>query len=282
MAKIKAKTPFTFTLQWHLTARCQQDCRHCYMKDEPTYESELKNELDKEICFRIIDDFFESFSPYCQRLRINFTGGDPLLKEGIFELIDYASKKNIWVGILGNPNLITPTVVERLKKSGLKSYQVSIDGLEKTHDWLRGRKGLFQETLKNLRLLKKGGIRTVVMFTLSKANKKDLVPLIRFLATQPVDIFDFARLVPCGKGKEMKDQMLSARDYRDLLMEVFYCYLDLKDQTPVFFGRKDSLWNLLYYQLGLLNFIKTNDFVVRDAVVAPGEGVVIVANRRLP
>lgn len=114
------KAPLTFVLQWHLTARCQQNCLHCYMKDEPTYASELKNELETEVCFRIIDSFVKDFSPLCKGLRINFTGGDPLLKKGIFELINYAAKKGIWVGILGNPNLVTPQTAKKLKKAGLK------------------------------------------------------------------------------------------------------------------------------------------------------------------
>jgi len=81
IAERNKKASLVFTLQWHLTARCQQNCLHCYMKDEPTYFSELKNELPTEVCFKIIDDFAKSFSPYCHGLRINFTGGDPLLKK---------------------------------------------------------------------------------------------------------------------------------------------------------------------------------------------------------
>lgn len=74
--------------------------------------------------------------------RINFTGGDPLLREDIFDLIGYARKKGILVGILGNPNHLDYETACKLKKLGVSRYQVSIDGLEDTHDRLRDREGL--------------------------------------------------------------------------------------------------------------------------------------------
>lgn len=195
------------------------------------------------------------------------------------------------MGILGNPNLVTPEIARKLRKAGLKSYQISIDGLEKTHDKLRGKKGLFKQAVKCLPILKSEGIKTVVMFTLSKVNKNELVPLIRFLNTQPVDLFDFARLVPCGKGKALKKEMLSAIEYRNLLLKVFYTYLDLlalSGNSGIYSGRKDSLWNLLYQQLGLLNFVKTDDRLIRAGCSIGSRILTILADgtvyscRRLP
>jgi len=282
------KSPLTFILQWHLTARCQQNCLHCYMREEPTYVSELENELDTRSCFRVIDDFADRFSSHCRDLRINFTGGDPLLKERFFDLVKYASCRGIQVGILGNPNLVTLKVARQLKEAGVLRYQVSIDGLAATHDRLRGKEGLFQKTISSLRVLKSAGLTTIVMFTLSKVNKKDLVPLILFLSKQPVDIFGFARLVPIGGGKQMIQDLLSPIEYRNLLMEVFNVYLDLRKNSSAFLGRKDSLWNLLYYQLGLLNFVKTDDKMIRRGCSIGWRILTILADgtvyscRRLP
>jgi MoaA/NifB/PqqE/SkfB family radical SAM enzyme len=90
-----------FTLQWHLTARCDQNCMHCYLYDEPTYEQELKNELKFRDCIKIIDDFKETFDNWGMPTRINFTGGDPLLREDIFDIIDYTRKKGIVVWYIG-------------------------------------------------------------------------------------------------------------------------------------------------------------------------------------
>lgn len=239
-----------FNLQWHLTARCQQNCLHCYMHDEPTYLSEFENELDHKTCLRIIDDFVNSFGDKC-RLQINFTGGDPLLREDIFDLMKYATKKRIRVNILGNPNLVTPKIAKRLKKVGLGHYQVSIDGLEKTHDRLRGRKGLFKDTLRAIKILKEAGIAPVVMFTLSKVNAEELIEVIRLLASKEVAVFDFARFVPIGSGKAIRGAILTSKEYHALLLKVLYEYKKLKEEgTRTVLGQKENLWTLLFQELG--------------------------------
>lgn len=258
MARVEApevafpiKAPI-FGLQWHLTAKCQQDCVHCYMRDEPSYESELENELPYGDCLRVLNDFLDTTKAWEARGSIHFTGGDPLLKPEILSLVDYATKSGLSVGILGNPNLLTPEAARRFKEIGLVRYQVSIDGMKKTHDELRGREGLFQETVEAIRLLRNASIRSVVMFTVSRVNMGELIDVIRLVAKEGVSAFDFARLVPIGKGTQLQNQMLTPSDYRDLLLEVHREYIKLQEEGyQTRFGRKDHLWKLLYYEMGL-------------------------------
>lgn len=247
------KAPY-FGLQWHLTARCQQNCLHCYMRDEPTYESELKNELSFENCLKVLDDFIETTKKWGARGIVTFTGGDPLLKPEIYELIKHANSNGLSVGLLGNPNLLDNEVASKLKDAGIVRYQVSIDGMEKTHDRLRGRDGLFKDTLRAIRVLNEEGIRSVVMFTLSKENSRELIDVIRLVSEEKVAAFDFARLVPIGSGAQLKEQMLTPLEYRNLLLEVLDEYQTLQENgSQTRFGRKDHLWKLLYYELGLFN-----------------------------
>lgn len=242
-----------FTLQWHVTAKCDQNCAHCYSLGSPTYQSELKNELCHEDCIKIIDDFSKTFNYWGMPTRINFTGGDALLREDIYDLISYAIKKGSAVGILGNPNHLNHETAEKLKSLGVFRYQLSIDGLEETHDKLRGRKGLFKDTLRALQVLDDVGLPSVVMLTLSKVNANELIDIIRMVANKGVPIFDFARLVPFGAGEQLKDQMLTPNEYRALLLKVFEEYKNLQDnECSTYFGRKDHLWKLLYQELGLL------------------------------
>lgn len=242
-----------FTLQWHLTAKCDQDCMHCYLYDSPTYERELRDELTYDDCCKIIDDFSDTFNNLEMPTRINFTGGDSLLRKDIFDLIIYARKKGIAVGILGNPNHLNYETAKRLKDLGVSRYQVSIDGLEKTHDRLRGRKGLFKDAIRAIRVLEDVGIPSVVMFTLSRENQNELIGIIRKVVKESVSIFDFARIVPIGAGKQLREQMLTAREYRELLLKVLEEYKCLRENgCQTYFGRKDHLWRLLYQELGLL------------------------------
>ncbi|MBI5328104.1 MAG: radical SAM protein [Deltaproteobacteria bacterium] len=126
-----------FTLQWHVTAKCEQDCKHCYLYESPTYKSELKNELSFEEGCKIIDDFSNTFDRWGMPTWISFTGGDPLTRKDIFELISYVRERGIVIGILGNPNHLDYGMAKKLKEAGVTRYQISIDGLEGTHDRLR-------------------------------------------------------------------------------------------------------------------------------------------------
>lgn len=242
-----------FTLQWHVTAKCDQTCMHCYRYNTPTYERELKDELNYEDCCKIIDDFSDTFNNWGMPTQISFTGGDPLLREDIFELLAYAQKRGIGIGILGNPNHLDYETAKRLKDLGVSRYQVSIDGLEETHDRLRGRKGLFKDTIRAIHVLEDIGIPSVVMFTLSMKNANELIGVIRAVVKEGVSIFDFARIVPIGAGEQLREQMLTPQEYRGLLLKVLeeYKYLQEND-CQTYFGRKDHLWRLLYQELGLL------------------------------
>jgi len=235
-----------FTLQWHVTSECPNRCKHCYIED-----FERGKELSFETCLEIIDDFHKMLSDLNVPGRINLTGGDPLSRPDIYKLIDYAVQKKIMVGILGNPDLLDYTIASRLKKLGVVRYQISIDGLEETHDSLRS-PGSFQRSLRGLRMLNRVGIPSVTMFTLSKLNAKDLIPVIRLMAKENVYIFDFARLVPIGRGKDLKNEMFEPLEYRDLLLRVLEEYKELQEAGfRTIFGRKDHLWKLLYTELGL-------------------------------
>lgn len=241
-----------FILQWHLTAKCEQKCAHCYMRDERSYKDEIEKELSYKDCLKVLDDYLEMAEKLGAATSINFTGGDPLLKPEIFDLIRESTKRGVSVGILGNPNLLTPRIAKRLKNCGLVKYQLSLDGLEKTHDRLRGRKGLFKDTLRAIDVLQREDIRTLVMFTLSKENSGDLIKVIRLVAKLGVSLFDFARLVPIGSGAALKDQMIKPYEYREFLLHVLEEYKRLaEDGYQTYFGRKDHLWNLLYKELGL-------------------------------
>jgi len=102
-----------FTLQWHVTAKCSNRCEHCYLMDSPEYKTEIENELSLNDCLRIVDDFYQWIKAWNIQGRINFTGGDPLLKTGIFKLIKYSHNKGITVGILGKPELLTRKVISK-------------------------------------------------------------------------------------------------------------------------------------------------------------------------
>ena len=84
--------PGVLNLQWHITARCQVGCRHCYMYSSPTYESEIKNELSLENIIKVMDQYKNYLDKKGLKGNLSFTGGDPLLRKDL-SLHTFRSKK---------------------------------------------------------------------------------------------------------------------------------------------------------------------------------------------
>ena len=239
-----------FVLQWHVTARCNEDCQHCYAKSSPDLSPQLEQELSVRKDLRVLASFDRLLKGNGLLGRINITGGDPLLKEGVLELIKAARSRNIKVGILGNPGLLDIDKASELKEAGVFRYQLSLDGMKETHDRLRGRSGHFDDTLEALKVLKEAGLPSVVMFTVSKENYKELPAVARLVAEHDVKVFDFARIVPQGRGKALGT--LTPTEFREVLVKMHDTYSDLDiEGFKTYFGRKEALWSLLYTERGL-------------------------------
>ena len=162
--------PRSFTLQWHLTEKCNLKCKHCYQNLDY-----IKKELNLKTKLKIIDDFVKFCRKIERKPRFSFTGGEPfLIKKQLYTLLAYCKKNypTIESSILTNGTLITEKDISILKSSNISYIQVSLDGaFEQTHDFIRG-KGTFKKALKTLRLLKKNGIKTAVMFVFHKKTTK--------------------------------------------------------------------------------------------------------------
>jgi len=245
-----------FRVQWHLTNKCTNNCKFCYIT-----QRKLRELSTKEI-FSIIDSLEESARKLgLKPMRIYFTGGDPLLRKDLFEILSYCREKDIDIGILGCPNLLTSQIIKKLSKY-ISRYQISIDGLENTHDYFRG-KGSFRLSISALKKLKKAGILTIVQSTVSKVNMEEMPSLAKYIASKKIaDIYSFARLVPEGAGKQFKEDLPSPSEYRDFLLKMFYTYQEIrKYNKEIMFHFKEPLWNLLFYELGLFHPKKTSYFV---------------------
>lgn len=232
-----------FTLQWHITNNCDQRCRHCYIFNANEFDDK---ELSLEECYKVINNFAHfTNSINCDPAYI-LTGGDPLLYPHIWEVLKYISKNNYRFFILGNPFHLNEEVCQYLKKLGCKSYQLSLDGLEKTHDNMR-KKGSFEETIKAIELLKKNGIRVHIMSTISKLNCLEIPELVKFLVKKEIDSFAFGRYCPQNSDVET---IFSPLEYKDFLQQMWEVYLENIDSKTKF-SLKDHLWTLFLYEKGL-------------------------------
>ena len=278
-----------FTLQWHITARCELNCRHCYVKRADTFSDEIKKELGFEDCLEVIDDFVKTLAHWDISGGIMLTGGDPLLHPTIFDILEYCQSKDVVVGLMGNSTFLTEEVAIKLKDLGISCYQMSIDGLENTHDYWRRKKGQFRDTLRAISILNSVGIPSLIQFTVTKSNAKELIDVIRLLVKKNVSEFGFSRVVPTCDNQLLQPEMLTPREYRALLLEVLEEYRVLREQGyKTYFGKQESLWALLDDEIGLLRRELDDQFKIVSGCSASHGGLAILADgtvypcRRLP
>ncbi len=242
-----------FVIQWHVTALCDQACKHCYMVNSPEeHKRELLNELSLSDCKAIIDSLMEFCELAKARPAINFTGGDPLLRKDFFEILEYAHAKNIRLSIMGNPFHLTAENIARMKSLGVVSYQVSLDGMMATHDYLR-KPGSFHKTVKAIKLLLAYEMRAVVMFTLSKLNSNELPRVMSLVAKLGVNAFAFARLSsnPIIDTKISPEETFAPQEYREFLLKIQRVIKAINGNgSKTHFTLKDHLWTLLLYEQG--------------------------------
>ena len=124
-----------FAFQWHITEECDQRCKHCYIFAENACKAltSMKWE-DMQKVVENAEDFCRTFGrlPY-----FYITGGDPILHPDFWKLMDLLKEKQIPFTILGNPFHLTNDNLKRLKECGRYSDELSSDGMEKTHGWVR-------------------------------------------------------------------------------------------------------------------------------------------------
>ncbi|MEW5896503.1 MAG: radical SAM protein [Nanoarchaeota archaeon] len=249
-----------FNLQWHITAECDQNCAHCYITDSRTYNSELEQSLSLSSCKEVIDSHVEFSVKVGAQPNILFTGGDPLLRKDFFEIAGYAHDREVTFSLLGNPYHLSEETISKLKSLDIKGYQLSIGGLAETHDFFR-KKGSFDASIKAIHNLTDAGIKTVVMYTLSRKNAQDLLPVMELVSDLSVNVFAFARICNFGNGTGLDS--FTASEYRNILLQVYDKEKQLAaNGSKTRFNKKDHLWVPLLKELGVINCEKTSDKLI--------------------
>ena len=188
-------------MQWHITGRCNKRCKHCYIND---YEKDQFNTDDLiKIGYEYLNLLKEYNKEHSQELKgqINITGGEPFIRDDIWNLLDFIKKhkKLIDFSILTNGSFLNEDTVKKLKSYNPRSVQISLDGTKETHDYIRGN-GSYDEVIKAAKLLHKYKIKTLISFTANDKNYrqfKDIVNIGRHLRVYKVWT---DRMVPIGSG----------------------------------------------------------------------------------
>ena len=186
---------------WNITDRCNLNCIHCYNRSGPGCRAE--GELSTSEALALIDDLAGMGIPL-----VLFTGGEPLMREDIWELAQHARKKGIKMALSTNGTLITPVIAHRIRECGIEYAGISLDGARpETHDRFRNSPGAFKRTVAAFSSCREAGLRCGVRVTLTRENCGELEALIDLAVTLGASRFCLYWLVPTGRGTESYERL---------------------------------------------------------------------------
>jgi MoaA/NifB/PqqE/SkfB family radical SAM enzyme len=209
-----------FFIQWHLTERCNLRCSHCYQSGQKTDELSFEEirEVSEEVSDMLAawsDIYGIAFLP-----SFNITGGEPFLRQDLFDVLDHLGRRGFDLYLLTNGTLIDREKAARLAAPRVKGVQVSIEGPEGIHDAIRG-KGSFAASLRGISLLLEAGITVTLNATLSEINANHFAEMVSLASSVGAQRLGFSRLVPSGRGAGLINRMLDRERIRQLYEEIF-------------------------------------------------------------
>lgn len=207
---------------WETTRNCNLDCMHCRAS---ATQGPYSGELDTPAALRLLDQISQVGEPI-----VILTGGEPLLRDDIFEIAKYGTAKGLRMVMAPNGTLITQAIARQMADSGIQRISISLDGAtQEGHDRFRGVDGAFDGALRGIRLAKEAGVEFQINTTITKTNL-DQIPKIQELAVNLGAVaHHIFLLVPTGRGKYIVDQEISAEEYERTL-NWFY---DQRGKTPL-------------------------------------------------
>jgi len=166
---------------------------------------------------RLIDDLGRFGVPV-----VLFSGGEPLLRDDLPELVSYAVERGIRAVISSNGTLISPEKARVLKKLGVSYVGISLDGLEPINDRFRGVKGAFNAALEGIRNCQEAGLKVGLRFTMNRLNVREVPAIFDLLEDMDIPRVCFYHLVYAGRGSTLVEEDLSHSETRavvDLIMD---------------------------------------------------------------
>ena len=149
------------------------------------------------------------------------TGGEPMVREDIYELARHAADLGLRVAMAPCGPLLTPPTVARLKGAGVGRISISIDGPDaETHDRFRGVPGAYDAALRGMRHAREAGLEFQINTTVTRLNAERLPEMLRLAENAGVATWDLFFLVPTGRGAEIRHLALDSGEYERTLLWV--------------------------------------------------------------
>ena len=211
-------------VHWSMTGHCNYRCKHCYMSAPHA----VFPKPDTAECRRIVDEIAS-----CGIRLVSLTGGEVLTRDDLLPLIDYMLEKSLRiVTIMSNGALVNEELLTELEKRNCKpEFNMSFDGTEGWHDWLRGVPGAEKAVERAFLLCKEHGFPTGSELCLHRGNATTLRDSVKKLSEWGAGSLKVGRLNPSGEAVNIYDKFLSCEEEYDIYLDYIPKYFE--DGMPV-------------------------------------------------
>ncbi|MCJ7675381.1 MAG: radical SAM protein, partial [Sedimentisphaerales bacterium] len=212
--RYSADNSFGPVVVYNCTARCNLNCLHCY---SASGMGNCSDELTTAQAKRMIQQLCRVRCPV-----VLFSGGEPMLRDDLFELLTEARRLGLRTVISTNGTLIDISAAKKLAEAGVSYVGVSIDGDQKFHDSFRRTSGCFKAAIRGIENCKQAGIKTGLRFTIIEANAGQIPAVFELAASIGVRRICFYHLIRSGRAKQLDEQVLTPEQTRrvvDVIIE---------------------------------------------------------------
>jgi len=228
---------------WNITKACNLKCIHCY---NDSGMGKTCNEVTTDEAKAVLDDLAEFGVP-----SVLFSGGEPLMRPDLFDLIQYAGQKGLRRVISTNGTLITADVAKGIRNSGVSYVGISLDGIGKINDKFRGVQGAFERAVEGIRNCMATGVRVGLRLTLTKRNVEDLKALFDFFDAEAIERACFYHFVPSGRGGAIASEGLTHSQSRAAIETILAKTRQFKEA-----GRKTDILTVDNHVDGVYLYLK--------------------------
>jgi radical SAM protein with 4Fe4S-binding SPASM domain len=207
--RYSANNLFGPVIVYNCTARCNLNCVHCYSLSGPTAAAD---ELTTAQAKKLLTDIAEANCPV-----VLFSGGEPLMREDLLELLAEAKKLALRTVISTNGTLIDLAAAQKLAAVGVSYVGVSIDGKERFHDAFRRTEGSFKAAINGMKNCNKVSVKTGLRFTITKANCGQIPAVFDIAAAAGVRRICFYHLIRSGRAETLDGHAPSIEQTREVV-----------------------------------------------------------------
>jgi heme b synthase len=197
-------------IAWEITRSCNLSCLHCRASAE---HGPYEGELTTEECFQFIDEIASFSKPV-----LILTGGEPLLREDIFEIAFYGTHKGLRVVMAVNGTLLDSQKATAAKEAGIQRVSISLDGATPdSHDRFRGVVGAYAGVIEGITYLKEAGLQFQINTTVTKSNLGEIEDIFQLAIQLGAVAHHIFLLVPTGRGRELAHEEVTPEEYEQTL-----------------------------------------------------------------